>query len=724
MNRRTTLVGAVLIALLAGLYAGCSSPTENEDTRPPGYPATIINEHTFVAQGVTLVAIDDSFYTYSYSGEAPAVAAGDVWVDRVSGGHIRRVNAVVNNGGTLVLQTADAALVDAVIRGSVNDSFLVSFEPIGGGKAPDPHTIESQVNYTAPGVTVAGGELIFSDVSLLSGTVRSKDVAATINTGRLTFEPNLGISYLIEGSHVWSYEATISGEIELSGDLQVSASDSVFHEAAPTLLHSITHTMVSWIGEVPIVQTTTLQVYGGCTLALQSPLSIHYNVGHSGSVKAGMRYSSSGWSQVWESELEAGPGQAQMDGYPVGSVRCYIKPVLTMQVYSQPGWRIGLYPYLGFQGVSDGFVWDWDVRSGYDLALAASLSSLDASLVPMDMVWSGLDSVISAAGGATVGGLIIDSTPPGASVMLDGAGTGLTTPDTLTHIALGDHEVRIYKEGYNEYLDVVNYSGGFSSVHAVLTVPGWPRPVFFNLSPEEGAQFDDNVITISGSVELEDAGGGRTPYDGDLVVLTLNSVDQLIEVVGGTFSNAVSIFSGDNILRYRATGLDGNTGLSIPLTVVGTFVPDDVVITLSWDSPTSDIDLHVWNPLGEHCYYGHPQISDGFLDIDDVNGYGPETFTATSAINGTYVVRINAWSMHSDLSSNASVAVWLNGGAPSEYGPHFFDVADQNGNNPAAWWEVTVFTMSAGAKSVTVNPLDPERIARMETDMQNLPPKE
>jgi hypothetical protein len=294
----------------------------------------------------------------------------------------------------------------------------------------------------------------------------------------------------------------------------------------------------------------------------------------------------------------------------------------------------------------------------------------------------------------------------------------------LTHFTQGTHEIRLYQDGYNEHREDVIYEGGFATVSRVLSTPGYPRPVFEVYEPDNGALFDDNVITVSGFVQLDDGTPNRAAFTGDTAFLTLNGVDQLVNVSAGLFSTEVSILTGENNLRFRATGQSGQTGVSEPVRVVGTFIPDDIVIILSWNSPSSDIDLHVWNPYGEHCYYANKQITEGFLDIDDVNGYGPETFTATHAMPGTYIVKINSYSLHGDPASDASVTIRLRGAAPLYYGPHNFTVADGNRNDPAAWWEVSVFSMANGLKQAFVQPLGPERIAQIEADMASLPAKE
>ncbi len=69
----------------------------------------------------------------------------------------------------------------------------------------------------------------------------------------------------------------------------------------------------------------------------------------------------------------------------------------------------------------------------------------------------------------------------------------------------------------------------------------------------------------------------------------------------------------------------------------------DVIVTLSWDN-TSDMDLHVYEPSGEHIWYAHTSsATGGQLDFDDTNGYGPENifWPPDSAPLGEYTVQVH-----------------------------------------------------------------------------------
>lgn len=50
----------------------------------------------------------------------------------------------------------------------------------------------------------------------------------------------------------------------------------------------------------------------------------------------------------------------------------------------------------------------------------------------------------------------------------------------------------------------------------------------------------------------------------------------------------------------------------------------DVQITLVWDNK-ADLDLHVYDPYNEEIWWKYKySYSGGILDVDDINGYGPE----------------------------------------------------------------------------------------------------
>ncbi|MDX9720130.1 MAG: hypothetical protein RBU37_05255 [Myxococcota bacterium] len=66
----------------------------------------------------------------------------------------------------------------------------------------------------------------------------------------------------------------------------------------------------------------------------------------------------------------------------------------------------------------------------------------------------------------------------------------------------------------------------------------------------------------------------------------------------------------------------------------------DLVVSITWNTDNSDVDLHVIEPSGEECYYAHNvTASGGALTQDVTQGYGPEMYVLRSAPKGRYLIR-------------------------------------------------------------------------------------
>jgi hypothetical protein len=96
----------------------------------------------------------------------------------------------------------------------------------------------------------------------------------------------------------------------------------------------------------------------------------------------------------------------------------------------------------------------------------------------------------------------------------------------------------------------------------------------------------------------------------------------------------------------------------------------DLRISLSWDLDMTDVDLHVFEPDGEHAYYGNNRTSmGGLVSRDFREGYGPEEYVLRRAVPGLYQVKAHYYGSHQQTIAGACTViahVFLNYGRANE----------------------------------------------------------
>lgn len=126
-------------------------------------------------------------------------------------------------------------------------------------------------------------------------------------------------------------------------------------------------------------------------------------------------------------------------------------------------------------------------------------------------------------------------------------------------------------------------------------------------------------------------------------------------------------------------------------------------IVLDWGAAPRDLDSHLLGPTSSggqyHIWYSNRSYSEegvkmADLDLDDVDGYGPETTTIYSVSEGIYKFYVYNFSGSPEMStSGASVRVYT--GNSNEPAYVFNIPVDTTGR----YW--TVFTYNAGSRKIT-----------------------
>ncbi|AOP35831.1 hypothetical protein A0128_01305 [Leptospira tipperaryensis] len=161
----------------------------------------------------------------------------------------------------------------------------------------------------------------------------------------------------------------------------------------------------------------------------------------------------------------------------------------------------------------------------------------------------------------------------------------------------------------------------------------------------------ERIQKISGSVS------GLT---GDRITIVLNGIPQTVPVSGGRFSMNAVVAPGNNLVEIKA----GKA--SEKISFFAKVPPRDIKVVLIWDTQT-DVDLWVIDPKGEKCFYSHPSTqSGGNLDVDVVDGFGPETFTMAKALPGNYSVQVQYYGSYDKPITRVNAYVVLYEGKSNE----------------------------------------------------------
>ena len=136
------------------------------------------------------------------------------------------------------------------------------------------------------------------------------------------------------------------------------------------------------------------------------------------------------------------------------------------------------------------------------------------------------------------------------------------------------------------------------------------------------------------------AGGGPSGRKAP-AQLVVNGVPMPLETAeDGSFARPYAFAAGSNSVEVRSA--NGQAGRRVQFLDLGSAQRARLRVVLNWDSPGTDLDLHVIDPQGEHCFYAHRVIDGGgALDVDVTTGYGPEIFAAAAPRRGVWQVYVN-----------------------------------------------------------------------------------
>lgn len=168
---------------------------------------------------------------------------------------------------------------------------------------------------------------------------------------------------------------------------------------------------------------------------------------------------------------------------------------------------------------------------------------------------------------------------------------------------------------------------------AVARAEPAPRPLKVRIESPRGGMTSERIVAVKGLVEgLVD---GRA-------TLVVNGIPLSVAVAAGRFEQPQVLAPGLNTLRAVVSrdGVDASDEVALFAQVPA----KDLRVTLTWDTPGTDVDLWLTGPDGEKVFYGNRAgKAGGTLDTDVTTGFGPETYTQARTPKGTLRVQAHAY---------------------------------------------------------------------------------
>jgi len=248
-------------------------------------------------------------------------------------------------------------------------------------------------------------------------------------------------------------------------------------------------------------------------------------------------------------------------------------------------------------------------------------------------------------------------------------GEGFEVYDSAQNAGAGDRKYNVIRHvGTSLMTETQLMDGLYAKAEA-----GFPDDEFPDITystPEAGAAILLTSVTVTGYVEggdYEDEAGQKYMHwyypngKGGLDYLR-SEIDE-----DGYFEQVIPLSKpGETVINTLAAGESPTAEWAgwNSLTVDAQIQPADMLVTLSWATDQTDIDLHVIDPNGEAVDYTHKLATTGAeLDVDDTNGFGPEHYTISSAEGdqmpfGDYSIFLIYYADHDGNSDSDQVTPW------------------------------------------------------------------
>jgi len=383
------------LLLATAIIVGCG---DDKITEPEPGPDFIISNDTYIVEEggpVRLNSIDNTTFTFTYEGAPPNIEAGYIIVGREQGGYFRKALSVTLQDNHLIIETGDAAIVEAIQKGHFHITDTLDWSsPNRSGRRYGQRTAKY-----ADGVEILeNGTIEFSDLQIFSDDYLN----ITITEGSISFIPVIDIDGDIDfPSILREFHALATGTIDVYADFQATSSRDY------AITNEITIPGCEWefgpywisIGGWPVMYSFALSLMAGFEYSSDAPLETEDGFRNYASLTVGARYEDGDWESVFEPTFDLSARQVIWDKSGDIALKAYIKPTITMKIYTYPGPYFDAGPYLAFNGDVDFPQWQYELNAGLESSLGIEVRFFSFELVDFSTVLFANEITIASESG-------------------------------------------------------------------------------------------------------------------------------------------------------------------------------------------------------------------------------------------------------------------------------------------------------------------------------------
>lgn len=392
---------ALLIPLC--MLAACDEP----QGRPPWHglaPAPedgdlVLADRAFLVDaepGTELDVADDALVFHGVTVEEDDDwQPGDLLVQGVGQGFLRRVVDVKAADGETVVTTEVAELSELVAHGSLQSRFRPFSEGLrldddadvaglvarasSRGMLPSLDELRARPDAQA-GLSATGGTVELAPTTLVS----SGGLRLELTGGHFTFDPDLDLDVDLGWWSIDRFEVMASGSMDAEIGLRL-ASDGDYEivDRSMQLWESPRYAWYGWIGPVPVVVVSRMQLGATVSVRTHGPSSVTLGAGAGSSVRLGAIYED-GWELVGDHEFTFRHRGPEFVLDTELNARVALDGTLKVELYGVVGPQLQLSPWAELDADAMG---RWSADVGVDGRMGGAISlpwrddiALDAEL--------------------------------------------------------------------------------------------------------------------------------------------------------------------------------------------------------------------------------------------------------------------------------------------------------------------------------------------------------